>query len=294
MWNLRRSLFLLVLVFAINTLVNLLRTPKVISKWHVPNEINFVHFDAPELPFVSVICILAAYFNGKPDLIRFHSNLPLDVIQNWKHWDVLEATLGDKLVVNHLRRPTHVFGTPIRSPYHAADLSKLQILRTRGGIALDQDVFIVQPLEPFLEEEFTLGWAPNEYIGSQILLADKKSRFLKAWIASYKDYRPDNWYYNAGELPTKSILLKNPTLVHRVLYKFGVSNLSKELYDEYWPHWRDFYSIHLLWAHRSYLAKGDVERSGIREFNEENISGYNNTFGEMARSVWVRRSIPIK
>nr|XP_040573843.1 uncharacterized protein LOC121122848 [Lepeophtheirus salmonis] len=294
MWGLRRSIILIISVFLINFIVNLIKKPPNNSTWSAPNEINFVHFDAPDLPFVSVICILAAYFNGSPDLIRFNSNLPLAKIRKFKHWNILEATLGNKLQVVYVRKPTSVFGVPIISPYHAADLTKLQILKTRGGIALDQDLFVIQSLKPFLEEEFTIGWAPHEFIGSQILIADKDSRFLKAWILSYKNYRPDSWYFNAGEFPTKEILLKNPTLVHRVYHRFGVSNLSHKLYEKYWPHWKNYYSIHLLWGHRSYLAKGDVEKSGIKEFNEYNIGTYNNTFGEMARSVWIRRTIPRK
>ena len=57
-------------------------------------------------------------------------------------------------------------------------------------------------------------------------------------------------YYNAGELPTLSILNVQPELVHRVILRFGyyqfidtdsgrgAVHMIHTLYVKYWPGWR--------------------------------------------------------
>ncbi len=57
--------------------------------------------------------------------------------------------------------------------------------------------------------------------------------------------------------------------------------LIHNLYKSYWAGWKEFYTIHLLINHRSYLDK----ESPIKEFDEENILGYNRTYGEMCRVI---------
>lgn len=66
---------------------------------------------------------------------------------------------------------------------------------------------------------------------------------------------PTHRYYNAGERPTTEILHKQPELIHRVKWRFGVHMLMQELYDSMdWPNWQQNQdTIHLLINHRSYL-----------------------------------------
>lgn len=98
---------------------------------------------------------------------------------------------------------------------------------------------------------------------------------------SLKLKNEQEWYYNAGALPTY-ILMLLPHLVHRVPYKFGIKyHLVHELYQSFWPEWRTYYSIHLLIRHRWRLDRD----SPIKEFNEENIRRYPFTYGQMARLV---------
>ena len=45
----------------------------------VPNVVHFVHFDHRALPFVSYVCLLAAFFNQEPDQIVIHTNQDIQV-----------------------------------------------------------------------------------------------------------------------------------------------------------------------------------------------------------------------
>lgn len=140
-------------------------------------------------------------------------------------------------------------------------------------------------LSPFRSHEVSLGWPKGQSIGIQLILAKPNATFARLWLESYKDYRPTLWYYNAGEVPT-TILAKCPDLVYRVHDQFGVRMLSKELYETPdWQEWRKQYAVHLLFRHRDYLAKNDVQESGVVDFDENNVQKYNKTFGIMARSV---------
>ena len=70
-----------------------------------------------------------------------------------------------------------------------------------GGIYLDNDVYLVNSLDRFRQFEMSLGLGNRERhtIGSQVLVAHKNARLLRAWFDTYRaDYRQEEWYTNAG------------------------------------------------------------------------------------------------
>ena len=42
-------------------------------------------------------------------------------------------------------------------------------------------------------------------IGNMLLLGHKEARFLTQFLDTYKNYRPDIWYYNGGEKPVTEV-----------------------------------------------------------------------------------------
>ena len=154
----------------------------------IPNIVHFFHFidhhksfanhkpdrnnDLDDLSFVSATCILAAAFNQQPEKIVIHTNANLTLnLANRKYWSLVFRILNPKqikrndveaikkvkkpskqlnttLEVAYLKQPTHVFGQPLSSAFHATDVARLNLLLSEGGIALDQDTFIIQKLDP--------------------------------------------------------------------------------------------------------------------------------------------------
>ena len=136
--------------------------------------------DVKDLSFVSATCILAAAFNQEPDKIVIHTNQNVTLnLSDKKYWSLIFRVLRPansphettpttpsahnkngigakkevkrkktKLKVKHLKQPTHVFGQPLSSTFHAADVARVLVLIREGGIALDQDTFIVRQLDP--------------------------------------------------------------------------------------------------------------------------------------------------
>ncbi|XP_055950130.1 uncharacterized protein LOC129984296 [Argiope bruennichi] len=242
----------------------------------VPNVVHYVHFDEPDLNFIQVISIRAVYLNSPPERILIHCNC---YSLRGKYWNMVKNI--SILEISYMRKPTHIFEKLLSSVYHSSDIARLEILMKYGGIFLDTDTYVIKSLEYFRRFEMTLGWPPSQNLGTQLLIAHKNARFLKLWYNSYRYYRRERWYYNAGELPTQFILEPMPYLVHRVPYDFGVHNLVHLLYGTHSSEWKNYHAIHLLVRHKNYLLPGDT----VEEFNEENIKTYNKTFGDMARLV---------
>lgn len=239
----------------------------------VPNIVHYILFGKSSLDFVTFLSILSVIKVHHPDSIKIHTDSKTIA---GHYWTVLMSypKKNTTLEIVQLSQPTHVFGQPLSSVYHASDVARIQILMKYGGIYLDNDMLVLRPLDKFLKYEMAVGWPFGEYIGTQILIAQKEARFLKLWLESYRKYHPREWYYNAGQLPTQQILEKQPELALRVPFAFGVTNLAAELYGHSpWPKWRLLHSIHLLSRHPP----------APQNINEKFIRHYRAPFGEIAR-----------
>lgn len=265
----------------------------------VPNYVHFVMFNVQEITYIQMICFLAAFKNQKPDKFFFHRNFNSSFIG--KYWEVLRNTKGfmDIVVFNYVPIPTEIFGQPLDpsngfSIYHAADVTRLQVLMKFGGIILDSDTYIINNLNQFRVFEFTLNWDENQYLGCQLLIAHRDSRFLKLYLETYRNaYKPHLWYYNFGERPTTEILYKQPELIHRVKVLFGAdTKFIGHLFQRKWEDWRNFFAVHLL-ANHQYLLHNLTEKATFPvKFNETNIAYYPVTFREMAYNVYDIAGIP--
>ncbi|XP_064482755.1 uncharacterized protein LOC135395522 [Ornithodoros turicata] len=240
----------------------------------VPNLVHFVHLGSSSLSFVEAICIRAAWIQQRPDKLWIHCDM-CHTIREGTYWPFVQSIPG--LEIRSIRRPRYVFGKRLSSIYHASDVVRLKILLQHGGIFLDGDSYLVRSLDPFRHFEMSLGWPPQMALGTQVLVAHKNSRFLRLWYESYRYYRPQRWYWNAGQLPTEMFLVTRPQLVHRVPWDFGVHDVTRLLYAVCSNDWRRFYSIHLLFRHRHYLVANSTS------LDERSIVTYNKTFGHMAR-----------
>lgn len=250
----------------------------------VPNIIHFIRFKQENFSFVDAVCVLSAFKNHRPDKIMFHTDVDKFV---GPYWEKIKNTPGIVYEIRNVTIPAKIFGQKFNKVFHlwhAGDITRIRILMQHGGIFLDNDIYVVQNLNKFRKFEMAIGWDDNDCIGTQVLIANKNSRFLKLWLESYREYYSDRWYYNAGCKPTEELLYKRPELVHRVKLLFGVHMLVHNLYKTLWKDWRKQYSVHLLMRHRSYLDKEHLDKWPT--FDENNIKDYPMTFGEMARDVY--------
>ncbi|BES94297.1 Glycosyltransferase sugar-Hypothetical protein region containing DXD motif [Nesidiocoris tenuis] len=253
----------------------------------VPNFVHFVRFNKPKLSFVEAVCILSAFYHQKPEKIYIHTN----VKAVGKYWQVLAKVKGLSQVLEfkNLPIPREIFGQKLSSKwnvFHGGDVARLRILSEFGGLFLDNDSYLVRSINPFRSLEMSLGWQPGKSLQNQVIVAHKDARFLKLWLESYRDnYRPDLWYYNAGQLPTK-ILEKYPHLVHRVHQLFGGYGVVRSIFQRKWPDWKNYYALHLMVRHQNLLKNVNANATYPVVFDEFNIHKYPIAFRDMAYDVY--------
>ncbi|XP_054159541.1 uncharacterized protein LOC128957753 [Oppia nitens] len=264
----------------------------------VPNIVHYILFKIHEIQFAHFLSVLSVLKNHRPDSIYIHCDCRQLTGQYWQRLVRLANATKTRLILRTIERPIDIFGQPLSLLYrnfHASDITRIRLLLEFGGIYLDRDVYVVKNLDPFRNYEMTLDFERTDngtkVLASQTLLAHRNARFLKLWLMTYCDYRPDLWYYNTGELPTKEIINKRPDLIHGLNGEFGADGrqVCPQLYNQYRNDWRQtYYSIHLLIRGdslnpESYCLNG--RRPVIYRFDEHNVRQLMTTFGEMARDV---------
>ena len=70
---------------------------------------------------------------------------------------------------------------------HAFDIWRLKVLMNYGGIYLNNDVYVVNPLYKYLKFELTVSWPDrNNFLGFHVLIAHKNARFLRSLLESFR------------------------------------------------------------------------------------------------------------
>ena len=85
---------------------------------------------------------------------------------------------------------------------------------------MDNDIYLINKLDKYRHFEFVLGWPDGEWIGNMLMMAHKDARFITQFIDTYKNYRPDIWYYNGGEKPVREVSIQ-------ISIKFDENQIAK-------------------------------------------------------------------
>lgn len=244
----------------------------------VPNIVHFVKLGDDPLSLVDAVSVRAASLQQRPDVLMIHCD-NCQAVKKSTYWNLV----GDisELVLRDIERPTEIFGLKLVQVEHAADLACIKVLMEYGGIYLNTDTYLVKSLNRYRHYEMSVGWYPGEDVATQIIVSHKNARFLRLWHDSFQYYRPDLWYWSAGDLSTEMFLLERPHLVHRVPYAFGVHNLSDFLYEQCNENWTEYSAINLIYRHQY-----NTEPTGkLASLQLDKVAHYNRTYGQMARLV---------
>ena len=49
-------------------------------------------------------------------------------------------------------------------------------------------------LDKYRKFEIAINWDEGQFLGTQVIVANRKSRFLPLWLDSYREYHPELWY----------------------------------------------------------------------------------------------------
>lgn len=262
----------------------------------VPNTVHYVLFAICEIQFGHFVSILSVLKNQKPDLIYVHTDCYRLSGQYWDRALKLAYKVNSNLMVRKVEKPLEVFGKRLSVPnlnWHAADITRIRVLMEMGGIYLDRDMYLIGPVNLFFKYEMTMDWPPGfPYFQAGIIIGHRNARFLKLWHDSYRSYDPNTWAENLIVWPTKKILRKNPSLVHRAVQFGSWCNItSPYLYTSYQKNWRtDYLAIHLTFrgnevAVMDYCFGDTTNFPNVTFFDEKVVKTSDVTFAEMVRDV---------
>ena len=95
--------------------------------------------------------------------------------------------------VERIKAPREIFGNPLLHDAHRADVVRLEMLLSRGGIYLDVDVFVHDSFDPLLDHATVLGQQVVDGkvigLGNSVILAEAQAPFLRKWHSEYRSFR---------------------------------------------------------------------------------------------------------
>ena len=214
---------------------------------------------ADSFNIIRYLAIKSAYDVNKPDNIFFYYyHKPKG---EW--WDRAQKYITPIKV----EPPKEIFGNPINSYAHQADVIRLQLLIEEGGIYLDSDTICLKPLTPFLEsDKFIMGreGESTPKLCNAVMLSPKDSEFAKVWLSKYTNFDDNNWAGHSIELPY-ILSQHHPDLIDVVDYKYFT--------------WPLYHSEHLRWFYRNGVSyapcdysDGVVSRQGGLLTTDEDFS----------------------
>jgi hypothetical protein len=164
----------------------------------VPNIIHLIRFSKPEFSFIDYICIQAAFRNHRPEHFYIHTDAAERTFRG-KYWELIEndLELRSRIRILPLQPPSEIFGQQIEPDlrvYHGGDIARIKTLMKYGGIYLDNDVYVIKNLDKYRKFELAINWDEGQFLGTQVIVANRQSRFLPMWLDSYHEYHPELWY----------------------------------------------------------------------------------------------------
>ena len=176
----------------------------------IPNRIHFIFgldpsFGGKAFSFVHYLAILTTQITNRPDEIVLHYAHEPD--GEW--WERAKPLVR----LSRVQAPTSVFGQGIVHYAHKADVLRLEILNSEGGIYLDIDTLCIRSFNPLLTHSTVMGIEPNAGLCNAVILAERDAPFVNMWLKAYHDFRSDDWRSHSVRLPYH-IAKSHPESIH--------------------------------------------------------------------------------
>ncbi len=260
----------------------------------IPAIFHFIYFTPEQapvkvFPLSYFLAIESARVINQPVEVVFHFNR--EPAGAW--WERIKPVL----TLHKMEAPVNFMGRRIIHPAHQADVVRLQALYETGGIYLDLDTISVKPLSDFYSKSMVMGlelkapyvpknkrqeikynfrkalglvkpYQEESVLCNGVILAEKKSDFLKLWMNSYKTFRSAGrdkfWNEHSSFIPGK-LAAEHPHLItiagHRCFhYPLYTQEGLRSMFETVTPFPESY--LHHIWESFSwndYLSKLTVE-----------------------------------
>ena len=107
-----------------------------------------------------------------------------------------------------IEAPREIFGRPLKSVAHRADVVRLQKLLEHGGIYLDAGVLVQRSFDDLLDHSTVLaqeGVDAEWGLTNAVILAEPQAPFLRRWLQEYRSFRgtgqlDSSWNEHSGSI----------------------------------------------------------------------------------------------
>jgi hypothetical protein len=184
----------------------------------VPNVVHIIKLDKSPIRNWEMINYMSILHKIDPVVLFIHGVLkPFG-----PYWELLLKYYPNRITFNMIRGPIGIFGNfPSEKDFaHKSDIIRMNILRNRGGIYLDNDILIIRPLKEFYRYSITLAYQTEKEICNAMIMTNKNNIFLAAWYESYRTAEfAKCWDCHSVQIPSKMIQ-SNVSLTVRIYCLF--------------------------------------------------------------------------
>jgi len=197
----------------------------------VPKVLHFIFglssdFGGKPFGLVHHLVIRAALRSVQPELAMFHH--AHEPSGEW--WEKTKQLV-------HLRKvksPTAIHGHPLRRFAHQADVLRLELLLQFGGVYMDMDVLLLQPVQSLLTQAAS---APGGVLlahegidgtigaGNALMACTRNASIMQTWYGRYRDFSDAVWNGFSVRLPME-LAIAQPGAIALLDYT-----------AVYWPPW---------------------------------------------------------
>ena len=130
-------------------------------------------------------------FKNKSSKVFFHTDCEPEENDYWKE---IKNEFSRDLIILKIKPVTSIWGNDLKSPAHQADIYRLLILIKFGGIYIDNDIVLLNPLDDLLENSISkkipiLGEESNVSLANGFIISVPGATILLRWLVEYKKYK---------------------------------------------------------------------------------------------------------
>ena len=159
---------------------------------------------------------------------KYHPNDKIIIWTNAdpaRHYDLL-STAGDAgAIVQSTALPTRIEGVPIEHPQYVADVMRLQILIEHGGVYMDTDILLRQPLDAHIgfvgsSHLALMSWETpaKTSVCNALMISPPGNAFMAEWLRRIPQaLQSPTWAQGGVVLPAQIAADPNLRLSHLML-----------------------------------------------------------------------------
>ncbi|KAH3753971.1 hypothetical protein DPMN_188627 [Dreissena polymorpha] len=182
-----------------------IKRPTPVLPGTIPKIVHYVWFGVREMDFRMYLSILSALYIVNPDKVFIHGDGGLT-------GKYLAKIRHDKRVVLIKReRPYEVYRHQVKYIEHSSNIVQAEVLLKYGGIYMDWDALWLKSPDELIQtgydaianfDHMQYGKFP-ETINLGVVMTKPKSTFIKRWQDALRNFKTNDYLYNAVELPYK-------------------------------------------------------------------------------------------